>query len=172
MEVADDGIPVEDLLTAVKVAVKQANMSASHAKRDLTVAALGLTLNTVATRTAGGGVTFRVPFIGMSMRIGGKVTRQNTHTINLSLVPEQLPLHEIRDGDVEETLVDALTMIQRVLTSAAAGDDPFRLDSGTVELKFAVTRNGAISLGVDGELTDDVTQTLRLEVRPTNRPTD
>lgn len=56
----------------------------------------------------------------------------------------------------------AITVIRDVMTSAAVGDDPWVLASSSVDITFAITRTGTISLGIDGEFGDEVTQTLRL----------
>jgi hypothetical protein len=168
--VTDDGTAVDDLLAAVKAAIKQANISATDADRDLTVAQVRVTLNTVATRTAGGGVDFRVPFIGMKLKFGAKVTHQNTHTIDVTLIPGRLPQFEVRDTEVEQALVEAITTVRRIMAAGAHGDDPFDLQTGTIDLQFAVTRNGTVTFGVDADLTDEVTQTLHLEIRPPVKP--
>jgi len=52
------------------------------------------------------------------------------------------------------------------MAHAAAGDDPWILSTGTVDISFGVTRTGSISLGTNGELADEVTQTLRLRLIP------
>jgi len=67
---------------------------------------------------------------------------------------------------MEEALVNAITTIRDVMTEAAEGDDPWILWTGTVDLCFAITQTGTISLGVDGELASELTQTLRLELAP------
>jgi hypothetical protein len=164
MRVTNDGVVVSDLIAAVKAAIKQANVSAMDAERDLRVAAVQLVLNTVATRGAGGGVDFKVPFIGMPLKAGSKVGRQRTHTIDVTLTPGKLARFEIRDVDVQEALVEAIATIRGVIAAAADGDDPFELKAGSVELAFAITREGSVSFGVDGEMTDEITQTLCLEL--------
>jgi hypothetical protein len=40
------------------------------------------------TTKAGGGLDFRVPVIGMKVKVGGAVSRQNTHVVELTLIPE------------------------------------------------------------------------------------
>ena len=48
----------------------------------------------------------------------------------------------------------------------AEGEDPWVLLASTIDISFAITQTGTISLGVDGELSDEVTQTLRLGLAP------
>jgi hypothetical protein len=62
--------------------------------------------------------------------------------------------------------VNAISTIRDVMTKAAEGDDPWLLSAGTIDLSFAVTQTGTISLGVDGELASEVTHTLRLGLAP------
>jgi hypothetical protein len=163
MDVTHSSVPVDELVTVVRNAIKQANVSNSDIGRDLRVVSVYLKLNTVATTTAGGGVDFRIPIIGMKFKMGSSVTHKDTHTVEMTLVPQDLlPEHEIRDGQVEALLVDAIETLRSVMVRAGEGDDPFLLEESTVEMSFAITEDGSISLGIDGELKDEVTHTLRL----------
>lgn len=165
MRVSSDGVAIDELVAAVKKAIIVAGMSSTDADRDLRVASIQLTLKVVATVGTGGGLDFRVPFIGMKLKIGGSVTRFDTHTIDIELVPPDLSeRHEIRDQPIETVLVNAVETIRRVIIRAAAGDDPFVLKSGTVDLCFAITEDGSITLGINGELKNEVTQTLRISL--------
>jgi Trypsin-co-occurring domain 2 len=163
MQVSDTGVAVDEVVDAVKNVIKLADISETDAGRDLRVASLQLILNTVATVTAGGGVDFRVPFIGMKLSVGGTVTRHDTHTIDITLIPPDLQ-HQVRDSAVEGVLLDAIATIRAVVTRAVGGDDPFRLQTGTVELCFAVTKNGSITLGFNGEFSGEITHTLRVSL--------
>ena len=87
MEVSDTGVAVDEVVSAVKNAIKLANISATDTGRTCESTSFQLILNTVATATAGGGVDFRVPFLGMKLSLGGTVTRRDTHTIDITLVP-------------------------------------------------------------------------------------
>jgi Trypsin-co-occurring domain 2 len=167
MKVTDEGVPVETLVSVVKESIKEAGVSQKSATSDLQVGSVQLILEVVASRAAGGRLNFRVPFIGMKLSAGAKVTKQDTHTIDMTLVPpEKPPGRQIRSGDVQSTLVNAIATIRDVMASAAEGDDPWILSTGKVDISFAITRTGSISLGVDGDLTDDVTQTLRITLVP------
>lgn len=163
MHVEDNGVAVEELIDTVKRTIKAANISATDSDRDLEVGSVVLTLNVVATRAAGGSLDFRIPIIGMQIKLGTKLTRQDTHTIEIKLTPPVLKGRpELRAGDVEAALLDAVSTIRRAVASAALGDDPFVLAESTIDLSFVITAEGTISLGVDGELTNEVTHTLRL----------
>ena len=62
--------------------------------------------------------------------------------------------------------MNAIATIRDVMTKAAEGDDPWVLSAGTIDISFAITQTGTISLGVDGELANELTHTLRLGLAP------
>jgi len=161
--VTQDGAPIPELIEAVKQAIKMANVSSTDLERDLRVGSVRLTLNTVATRTLGGGLDFRIPFIGMQVKLGSKLTKQDTHKIEIGLVPPDLTGQpELRDGDLGSVFAEAINTIRAALVSAAIGDDPFILAESSVNISFAITAEGTISFGVDGGLSNELTHTLTL----------
>ncbi|HVV21687.1 MAG TPA: trypco2 family protein [Pseudonocardiaceae bacterium] len=163
MELTPTGVPVDSLIDAVKAAVRTAGISAADPDRTLRVASVQLVLNAVATRQAGAKLQFTIPFIGMEIKLGTSVKREDTHTVDITLVPPDLaPGHEVRAGDVDEVLVEAIETVTAVAEHAAGGDDPFVLRDSTVELTFAITDTGSISLGVDAEAENAVTHTLKI----------
>ena len=160
MKVTSSGVPADELIRVIKTSVKRAGVSPDA---DLHVVSVQLILKVIAASTLGGGLNFRVPVLGMQLSVGGRITRQDTHTLDLTLTPpDQPPGHELRDGDVEDAIVDAITTIRAVIVSATEGDDPWVLSAGTVDISFVVTETGTISLGVEGELANEITHTLRL----------
>lgn len=165
MRVTDDGVPVEDLIAAVKEAIKTANLSSTDTDRDLKVGSVRLVLHTIATRSSGGSASFTVPFIGMEFKLGGKITRRNTHEIEINLVPPP-PSDGVELRGFEEVLVQAIETIRAAVASAAGGDDPFILKDSSVTISFAVTSEGTISIGIDGSLSEDLTHTLVLGLAP------
>jgi len=165
MQLTSDGMPVDVLIAAVKNSIKQAGVSSTSDSQDLRVASVQLILRAVASKSLGGTLDFRIPFIGMKLIAGTKVTSQDTHTIDMVLTPPVQEVFGVR-GEVEDALVDAITTIRKTTASAAVGDDPWALSKGTVDLTFAVTKTGSISLGIDGELAGEVTHTLRLGLVP------
>jgi hypothetical protein len=169
VKVTADGVPVDELISVVKNSVKRGGVSRTSDSTDLRVGSVQLILEVVATRSAGGSLRFRVPFIGMDLGFGVKVTKQDTHTIDVTLVPPGQPAdgsREIRGGDVEDVLVEAIAAIRETMASAALGDDPWLLSEGSVNISFAVTETGSISLGADGELGRELTHTLHLGLVP------
>lgn len=167
MKVTDEGVPLGALTEVIKASVKRGGVSRTSKARDLQVASVQLILEAVASDTAGGGIDFRVPFIGMKLKLGARVTKKDTHTINITLVPPKEIGRQLRDGEeVEEALVKAIGAIRAVTSQAAEGDDPWILSDGAIDISFAITHTGTITLGVDGELSDELTHTLRLRLAP------
>ena len=167
MRVTEDGVSIQDLIATIKEAIKTASVSNADLDRDVRVGSVQIILNAVATRSLGGGVEFRIPFIGMPVKVGSKITRQDTHKIEISLVPPDLKGRpELRDGDLASVFVDAIKTIRAAVASAATGDDPFTLTESRVDISFAVTAEGTISLGVDGGLINELTNTLTLGLVP------
>jgi hypothetical protein len=167
VKITDEGVPLDDLIAAVKASVLRAGISRTSQAPDFQVSSVQLILEVVAASTAGGSLDFRVPFIGMKLRAGAKVTRQDTHTIHITLVPPTDTVRQVRSGeDIAEALVEAVDAIRAVTSKAAAGNDPWVMSEGTVDISFVITQTGTISLGVDGELSGEVTHTLRLKLAP------
>jgi hypothetical protein len=157
-------VAIDELVTVVKNVIHRASMSTTDPDRDLAVTSVQLTLNAIATVTAGGGLDFRLPVLGMKLKLGASVTRRETHVIDMTLVPQRRGGHEIRDGEIEAVLLDAVESIRRVMTLAAQGDDPFVLSRSSVDLCFAIAKDGSIALGASGELKDEVSHRLRLSL--------
>ena len=163
MNVTEGTVPIDELVTVVKNSVKRAGVSSSDPGSDLRLTSVQLVLRIVASSTIGGGFDIRLPVVGMRLKIGRKITRQDTHTLDMTLrPPKEPPGHELREGDIEDALVNAIDTIREVVVRAAEGDDPWLLAAGSVDISFVITDTGSLSLGVDGELTDEVTHTLRL----------
>lgn len=167
MEITNQGVPVSTLVDSIKKSLKTAGISRNSGVGDLKVASIQLNLRVVATESAGGRFDLRVPFIGMKLTMGAKVTKQDTHSINITLVPSETDqqFRETR-GDIETALVDAIATIRGVMASAAGGDEPWALSTSDVEITFVVTKEGTISIGAEGEFSGEVTNKLRLSLGP------
>jgi hypothetical protein len=167
MNVTEDGVPVPDVIAAVKRAIKAASVSATDQGRDLRVGSVSLVLHAIAVRSSGGGLNFRIPFIGMEVQLGAKLTTRDTHEIEINLTPpEEKDRAEVRDGGLDDVLVEAIETIRAAVASAAGGGDPFVLNDSTITISFAVTAEGSISIGVNGSLSDELTHTLILTMVP------
>jgi hypothetical protein len=124
VNVTEDGVPVEDVIQAVKQAIKTANVSVADRGRDLRVGSVRLTLHALATRATGGGLSLRIPFVGMEVQLGAKLTRRDTHEIEVNLTPaasEKRP--ELRDVNIEVALVEAMTHTLMLVLVPASGSD-------------------------------------------------
>jgi hypothetical protein len=160
LQVTNGGVLADELITVIKNSLEAADVSPST---DLQVASVHLILRVVAITTTGGGLSFRVPVFGMQMRLGTRSTRQDTHILDIILKPPtRQSARELRDGDVEGVLVDAITTLRAIIAKAAEGPDPWKLEVGTVDITFRVTDEGTISLVFEGELSNEITHTLRL----------
>jgi NTP-dependent ternary system trypsin peptidase co-occuring protein len=167
VKITDKGVPVDTLVSVIKDSIRRAGISRTSTASDLRVASVQLILRVIASETAGGRLDFRVPFIGMRLRLGATVTTKDTHTIDITLTPPKDRLtRQVRGGDVEEVLVNAIETIRDVMAGAAEGDDPWVLSTSTIDISFAITETGSISLGVEGELASELTHTLRLGLAP------
>jgi len=157
---SEDGVAITEILGQVKKAIKVANLSGQDT--DLKITKLKVGINAIATGTAGGGFDLQVPIIGMRLKAGGKVSPQDTHRIEVEMEP--MPdRYEIRSGDVQRAIVDAAEAIRAISRSAMEGEDPFLVSKSSLSLSFLVTREGAITLGVEGELRDEITHHLYME---------
>lgn len=166
MRVIDDGVPVDDLIKVVKASVRRGGVSRVSGPGDLQVTSVRLNLQVIASKSGGAGLSLRVPVIGAELRVGTKITRQDTHAVDIKLVPPEQLTRQTRGGDVENALVSAIATIRQTMASAAGGDDPWVLSESSVDITFVVTKTGNISLGAEGELTHEVTQSLRLGLAP------
>lgn len=171
MQITDEGVPLDDLIETVKASVVRAGISRTTPDADFQVASVQLVLQVLAASTAGGGLDFRVPFIGMKLKVGAKVTRHDTHTIDITLNPPKDTGRPVRGGaDVEDAIVNAVEAIRAVTARAAAGDDPWEMTESTVDISFVITQTGTISVGADLELSGELTQILRLKLSPAELP--
>lgn len=167
MKVTDEGVPVDALIRVVKNSISLAGVSRTSQTRDLEVVSVQLLLEVVASKSTGGGLDFCVPFIGMKLKVGTKVTKKDAHTIEIVLVPPKArATRQVRGGEVEDALVNAIATIREVIAAAAEGDEPWVLSASNIDISFAITEAGKISLGIDGELANGLTQSLRLKLAP------
>jgi hypothetical protein len=167
MDITKEGVAIDVLIGTIKKSLRRAGVSPGSSQGDLQVNSVQLVLNIVATESAGGRLDLRVPFAGMKLSMGAKVTKQDTHSITMNLMPPA-PGQQLREtrGDIETVLVDAIDAIRSGMASAAEGDEPWFLSTGEVEISFVITKEGSISLGAEGELSNEVTNKLVLTLKP------
>jgi Trypsin-co-occurring domain 2 len=163
----DDGVLVTSLVAEIKDALVTAGVTRANPALDLRVDSVQLILEVVATKAGGGRLSLRVPFIGTELSVGGKLARHDAHTIDIILKPpDQAAAGGVHGPDVQKTLVEAIRTIRMTMLSAAEGKDPWVLSAGSVDISFGVTKDGVISIGAEGELTSEATNTLRLKLVP------
>jgi hypothetical protein len=168
VKLTEQGVPVEELISTVKASLARAGVSSTSPSPDLSVASVELILNVVASSKGGGQLEFCVPFVGMKLSLGAHVTKEDTHTVDITLVPPALgAARPVRGGDIEEALVKAITSIRAATAKAAEGDDPWVLAESTIDISFVITRTGSLSIGAEGELSSTLANTLRLNLKPT-----
>lgn len=166
MRVSEHGVAVRELVAATKRAIVTANISVHNTERDLRVETLTLKLHVLAVRKVGGSLDFRVPVLGMQVKVGQRITRSDTHTVTVELrAPRPGDVEELRADDVESVLVEAIQTIREGI-AGEDGDDAFQLSNGTVELSFAIDEEGGIAIGFEGDLHDALTHTLTLTLVP------
>ncbi|SRR5260221_6549500 len=169
MQVIDDGIEVSELIEVLKNSIKRASyQGAFDGPGALEVVSAQLTLSIAAVHSRGGGVHFRVAVIGTEISFGSKQERRQTHTLNLTLTPTKESGPELRDGEIEHVLVDAIVTVYSPMERAGSGDQPWALESGVIDIVFAVSETGSITLGIDADRTGEITHAMRLSMRPSS----
>jgi Trypsin-co-occurring domain 2 len=164
-----DGVPVDELIAEVKNALIAAGVTSGNGAADLRVVSVRMILKVVATKAEGATVNFQVPFIGTEFRLGAKHGQHDTHTIDIALVPpspSEIQAGGFRSGGFQQTLEAAIGRVRQTVASAAGGNDPWFLSEATVDISFGVTREGVISVGIEGHLTSETTNTLQLSLAP------
>src|SRR5208282_2907145 len=119
-----DGMPVDTLIWMVKNAITESGVSRLSKTQDLRVSSVQITLQVLATKSG----------------VSGKLTKQDTQTIDITLVPPAQPKSRgVRGLPIDDALVEAIATIRDAMASAATGDDPWELQQSSVSLSFGVT---------------------------------
>jgi hypothetical protein len=166
MEDNDLGMPVDELIAKIKDALAEAGVTSGDDSAGLRVRSVRLILEVIATGVVGAKLNFRVPFIGTEVGVGVGRAQRDTHTIDITLVPPDRLSPGAARGDVRDVLVNAIREIRYTVAAASEGEDPWFLSSATVDISFGVTKEGTISVGAEGGLTSETTNTLRLRLGP------
>ena len=109
----------------------------------LTVSAMEIELNTVMERKLGGGLNFKI------LHIGGHYDKQETQTLNIALEPNPNATRTL--SAVSDDLREAIPLIASAARQAAASPPSFRLTNAVLTLQVGVTKDGSVSLFVEGE---------------------
>lgn len=166
MEVASDSVAIRNLVDVIKSSICEVQGAAEPRSGELVAASAELTLHVMMDTTVGGKVDLRVPVIGAHLRIGGRRARHRMHTVNVTLVPEHYGRSRHDHGAGDPELVMALSAIRDLMDSTGTGGHSWSVAGGTVQVSFAVTDEGSISVGLNSERSDEHVHTLQLELQP------
>jgi len=163
----DDGMPVDKLIAEVKDALIEAGVTGDNRTAGLRVRSVRLNLKVLATEAGGGRVNFHVPFIGTKLEVGANRGQHDMHNIDIALMPpDEIRSPGARSGSFQDALVAAINRVRQTVESAAGGKDPWYLSDATVDISFGVTSEEMISVGFEGKLTSETSNTLRLTLAP------
>lgn len=167
MEVSSESVAIRNLVEVVKASICEVQGNADPRPGELAVAVAELNLQVMMDTTHGGTVDLRVPVIGARLRIGGRRVRHRMHTVHLTLVPEHNGRTRHDHGSGDEELVMALRAIRELMDpDTTRGGHSWSISGGTVQVSFAVTEEGSISVGLNSERSDEHVHSLQLELRP------
>jgi hypothetical protein len=123
----------------------------------LTVSNVSLEIKAVAVKTAEAGLKIKV------LDLSADYKREKTQTITLSMTPTDAvePF-----APVAEELEEAIAVISRAASEAAAGPPMFDLDQADIALEVGVTKDGEVKVFVGGAGEWQTTHTLTLTLRP------
>lgn len=134
---------VSDIQEAIKIAFRDRKDELGN----FNVAKVELKLHTIAEQTAGGKITFKIPFIG-DVEIGPEGTNSVTNELHLVFPHEEFKEGATLFGDsVRESITEAVEAIREAIDEL--NDDPntpYALSEATINLKFATDRSGNIKV--------------------------
>ena len=153
-----------EVVRRIKASIRQANIG--EGREDLVVTGIGLTLSTVLVKGVGSEFKWKIPFIGMETSGGAKITKSDTSSLSIDLVP---PVWEGEggaldvDADVlEDHIVYGVHDLRNAIAEAALDPPEFILKEAGVVIEFVATGEGKLSLIVVGESKEEVTHTMKL----------
>ncbi|MEY9929675.1 hypothetical protein ABH926_004315 [Catenulispora sp. GP43] len=166
MEVTSESVTIRTLVEVIKASICEVQGAEEPRPGDLIAASAALTLHAMMDTTVGGKVDLRVPVIGAHLRIGGRRARHRMHTVHVSLVPEHYGRSQHDHGAGDPELVMALRAIRDLMDATGRGGHSWTVAGGTVQVSFAVTDEGSISVGLNSDRSDEHVHSLELELQP------
>lgn len=142
---------IEDALSIVeKKAAEALGIKLTEAEVELSV---------VSTDEIGGKVKFDLV---VSVDVGGKIEGSNTHVLTLILKPKggALTLGSVQAGELAEAILALATAFKD------ANLTRFRVDEGTVEVKFVVTSEGKLKVVGGYANKSENTHSIKLTFEP------
>jgi hypothetical protein len=163
---SEGGVDVDVLIAEIKDGFALAGLDDARDQR-LRITGVGLTLEVVLLHTLGGGLKLRVPFIGVDIEGGRDVSETTSHTVEMTFDPfvTEHPAATYR-GDIASQIAQTIETVRATMVSAEGGNQPWALRTGTVEIRFGVTSEDRLSIGLSGSKSREHTNTLRLEIAP------
>jgi hypothetical protein len=126
----------------------------------LDVSKVELALETALTWEVG--VGFKIKIVD----IGAGVTRASTQTLTLDLTPAKTAFEEL-GVSIEEALRDAIVASAAAAKEAALTEPRFELDQASVALQIEISKEGKVSVFVEGGGEKATTHTLTLTLKQT-----
>ncbi|WP_042425411.1 trypco2 family protein [Streptacidiphilus anmyonensis] len=166
MEVSSESVTVRSLVDTVQASICQVQGAEKPRPGALVVTSAEVELHVVMDAALGGGLDVRVPVIGAHLRIGGRRVRHRMHTVRVALLPGSGASGGLAHGAGDEELVLALRAVRDLMDPNPQAAHAWSVSDGTVQVSFAVTEQGSISVGLDSDRSDEHVHSLRLELRP------
>jgi hypothetical protein len=149
----------EDAVKAVrsiKDAVEQAQLQLEAA--GLALAKVELELGTSLTKSAGGAFKLKI------VELGAHRARTDAQTLTLDLTPG--PAAEPMGPSLAEQLQQAIVATASAAAEAAATEPRFDLERAVVALQVSISKDGKVSIFVEGTGEQGTTNTLTLTLKP------
>jgi hypothetical protein len=166
VEVSSESVAIRNLVEVIKASICEVQGAEEPRHGELVVSAAELNLHVMMDTTVGGKVEVRVPVIGARLRIGGRRIRHRMHTVHVMLVPEHYGRARHDHGPGDDELVSALHAVKDLMDPTSAGGHSWSVAGGTVQVSFAVTEEGSISVGLNSDHSDEHVHSLQLELQP------
>jgi hypothetical protein len=153
-------IGLSKLVREVKVAVADAKTSLNDAGLKVTAAVLNI--NATKISGASGGIEWGPVEIGMAVK------KSDAQSLTLTLGDgsdvEASEINSLRN--LSDDLKKAIVEIGAAARVAAEGSNPLSVDASVIEFKFGVQGDGKIKIGIGGEHSEAVIQSLKLTLKP------
>lgn len=161
----DIGVQIDTIISKVKKAIREVEQRSYRSDLKVKVEKLDLKLKTFNSKE--GGVELKVPVIDLDLGLGGNISKEETHTIELTLVPVD-DTRLFGEEDIEDSLVELIMGIEEGIKNALVEVPRFKLEKASVELNFIVSKSGEISIVAKGEKKLETTNNLKLYLTSSN----
>jgi hypothetical protein len=155
----DVGVQIDGIISKVKKAIREVERRSYRSELGVKVEKLDLKLKTYNSKE--GGIELKIPIVDAGLGLDGKISKEETQTIELTLVPVE-DVRLFGDEEIEENLVNLILGIENGIRNALVDPPKFKLQNASVELNFIVGSDGKISVVVKGGMTSETTHNLKL----------